>query len=95
VDGRVLVASTRQPLLDAARVLAAEGWDPATVIVLRHEGSATDSLRSTVGAAAKLAAVETASRPRFAPWIDLSEVWRKGTEPAFAGVQGARFGFPR
>jgi hypothetical protein len=52
LDGRQLCIS-RQPLLDAARVLLTEGVDPATEIVTRHIGAAFDAMRSTVGAAAK------------------------------------------
>ena len=47
VDGRTIVTASTIPLLDGARTLAAEGHDPATVLVLRHAGSATDALRST------------------------------------------------
>jgi hypothetical protein len=36
-------------LCDGARVLDAEGVDPATKLVMRHEGSPYDALRSTVG----------------------------------------------
>jgi hypothetical protein len=42
VDGRLICARSRQPFLDAARVLLAEGVDPAAVIVMRHAGSAID-----------------------------------------------------
>jgi hypothetical protein len=69
VDGRTIVTASVTPLLDAARVLAAEGHDPATILVLRHAGSATDALRSTIGAAAKLTVVEEGDgAPRFRPW---------------------------
>jgi hypothetical protein len=54
VDGRVLVEASTMPFLDAARVLAGEGADPATRIVMRHEGKDYDALTSTVGAAAGL-----------------------------------------
>jgi hypothetical protein len=39
LDGRDLCASTK-PFLDAARVLLAEGADPATALEMRHAGSA-------------------------------------------------------
>jgi hypothetical protein len=51
-DGRVLVQS-RQPLLDGARKLLAEGVPPDTVIETRHEGSTIVAQRTTVGEAAK------------------------------------------
>lgn len=65
LDGKQICIS-HQPLLDGARVLAADGVDPATPIAVKHEGTAFDALRSTVGAAAKLTIEE--SGPRFAPW---------------------------
>jgi hypothetical protein len=53
LDGRELCVSTK-PFLDDARVLLAEGADPATVLEMRHDGSATVAMRSTVGTAAGL-----------------------------------------
>jgi hypothetical protein len=52
-DGRWLCRSTA-PLLDASRKLLAEGLPPETPIAMRHKNSTTTSLRSTIGAAAKL-----------------------------------------
>jgi hypothetical protein len=52
--GRVLVETSSTPFLDAARVLAGEGVDPATKIAMRHEGKDYDALTSTVGIAAGL-----------------------------------------
>jgi hypothetical protein len=52
LDGRQLCVS-RQPLLDAARILIEEGVDPTTPIATRHAGADFDSMTSTVGAAAK------------------------------------------
>jgi hypothetical protein len=59
-------ALSRQPFLDSARVLLAEGVPPQTRLTMRHVGSSTDSLTATVGAAAKLTVDE--SRPRFVKW---------------------------
>jgi hypothetical protein len=69
-DGRVLVEASSTPFLDAARVLAGEGVDPATRIVMRHEGQSYDALISTVGAAAKLTVKESTrdGKPRFGNW---------------------------
>jgi hypothetical protein len=53
-DGGVLVETSSTPLLDAARVLAGEGGDPATRIMMRHQGKDYDALTSTVGIAAGL-----------------------------------------
>lgn len=54
VDGRLLSDSVRDPLTDGARILLAEGVDPAEPLILRHAGSDMDCLRSTVGKAAAL-----------------------------------------
>ncbi|WP_454683388.1 hypothetical protein [Ancylobacter moscoviensis] len=51
IEGEAVVTS-RQPLFASARVLLERGVDPHTVITMRHEGSATVSMRSTVGRAA-------------------------------------------
>jgi hypothetical protein len=65
---RELVTS-RQPFLDSARVLLGEGCDPTTVLVMRHAGSKTISLRATIGAAAKLTVAEgELDPPRFRVW---------------------------
>ena len=48
LDGRDLVTS-RQPFLDAARVLLSEGADPQTTLVMRWVTTGTDSLRSLSG----------------------------------------------
>jgi hypothetical protein len=66
VDGRVVVESSRQPFLDAARALIAEGQHPDTVIVMRHDGTVTDALRARLDAAARLTVDE--STTRFARW---------------------------
>src|SRR5262245_42598210 len=39
LGGRLVVASSRQPLLDGARVLLAEGADPRSRITMRHAGA--------------------------------------------------------
>ena len=63
LDGRYLGRSTT-PLLTAVRILLAEGLPPETAIEMRHQGSTTISLRSTIGAAAKL----EVNNERFAPY---------------------------
>jgi hypothetical protein len=67
LDGRELYAIAK-PFLDAARVLLAEGVDAETVLEMRHAGSNTLTLRSTVGTAAGLTVLEGDLRPRFARW---------------------------
>jgi hypothetical protein len=76
VDGRIVVKRSTTPFCAAARVLLAEGVDPATKLVMRHEGSPHDALRSTVGVAAKLTVADSSTgKPVFVPWVDLRETW--------------------
>jgi len=71
-DGRLLVKTSRQPFLDAARVLLAEGADPHTTILMRHRGSDVNALRAQLGVAAGLTVREEDGRPpRFARWKPL------------------------
>ena len=66
LDGRQLCNATRSPFLTAARQLLSEGVDPDTKIIMRHAGSDTDCLTSTIGKAAKLCVLEGQGPPRFA-----------------------------
>jgi hypothetical protein len=71
IADRIVVRRNAQPLLNVFRVLMAEGCNPATPIVMRHEGSVMDALRTTVGHAAKLTVDEPADckrPPRFRDW---------------------------
>jgi hypothetical protein len=43
--GELIVSSTRQPLVDGARVLLAQGYDPGALLTMRHEGKAYDSFQ--------------------------------------------------
>ena len=65
LDGRQLCNATRSPFLTAARQLLSEGMDLATKIIMRHAGSDTDCLTSTIGRAARLCVLEKRG-PRFA-----------------------------
>jgi hypothetical protein len=70
LDGRQLWIS-RQPLLDAARVLLTEGVSPDTPVATRHVGAGFDAMTSTstVGAAAKWTVRENETQsPHFARW---------------------------
>jgi hypothetical protein len=79
VDGRFVVERSTMPFCDGARVLLAEGVDPATKLVMRHAGSVADALRSTIGAAAGLTvADDTGGKPVFRKW---SPYDREGTIP--------------
>ena len=76
-EGRRLCIS-RQPLLDAARTLLAEGADPKARIVMRRKGS--DCLSSTIGAAAKLTVEDnTVGKPIFRRFRPRQET--SGTAP--------------
>jgi hypothetical protein len=65
VDGRVVVASSRQPFLDSARVLMRTGIAAETVIMGVLTGSTTVSLRGRVGDAARFTVEEGPHGPRF------------------------------
>jgi hypothetical protein len=68
LDGRQLCIS-RQPLLDAARILLTEGVSPETPIATRHAGAGSDAMTSTVGAAAKWTVRENETQsPHFVRW---------------------------
>ena len=68
LDGRQLCIS-RQPLLDAARILLTEGVSPETPIATRHAGAGFDAMTSTVGAAAKWTVKENEIQsPHFVRW---------------------------
>jgi hypothetical protein len=74
VNGKLVVSSSRQPFLDAARALLERGADSNSWLILRHAASDTDWLRAKVGVAAKLTVRD---RPdgvptfrRLKPWQD-------------------------
>jgi hypothetical protein len=54
VNGELVVERSAQPFLDAARVLKSRGWKDHKVMVMRHEGSSTDSLKATIGEGGKM-----------------------------------------
>jgi hypothetical protein len=69
IDGRCIVKRSTTPFCDGARVLLAEGIKPNTILVMRHAGSASDALRSTVGVAAGLTVVDdNGGKPIFRKW---------------------------
>jgi hypothetical protein len=61
-----LLCTSRQPLLDAARVLIAEGCDPGTTVTMQHADSSTVAMTATLGTAARLTVDE--SGPSFKRW---------------------------
>ncbi len=88
VDGRRLVKRSATPFCDTARILLAEGIKPSTPFLMRHEGSASDALRSTVAVAAKLTVWDDAGgKPIFGRWkpreaLDGASPMRESEPPA-------------
>jgi hypothetical protein len=70
VEGFGSIVTSRQQFLDGARALLAKGVDPAEVLIMRHADTGTDSLRSTVGEAAKWRVAEEVrgSAPKLRKW---------------------------
>jgi hypothetical protein len=68
-NGQLLVRSSRQPFLDAARELIAQGHDPNLTLIMRHRGSDVPALQASIGAASRLTVDEDRTRaPRFKRW---------------------------
>lgn len=66
---RLLVKASRQPMLDAARILLSEDYSPEDMIEMRRANRDTLDLRSRIGAAAKLTVAECdRDPPRFRRW---------------------------
>ena len=94
LDGRLICVS-RQSLLESARILIAEGADPADIIAMRHAGSPHDAMTSTVGTAAKWTVREDSTvSPTFVRWKvfshdDVQSPMRFGERPVPDPVFGA------
>ncbi len=54
LDGRVIVAASTQPFLDAARILIARGCDPSAVMEMHHQGTTAFAMRGPLRVAARL-----------------------------------------
>jgi hypothetical protein len=54
IDGRIIIADSAQPFLDAARVLLGEGHNPSRKLEMWRPGKASWDLRGPLWAAAKL-----------------------------------------
>jgi hypothetical protein len=67
LEGGPFLCISRQPFLQAARVLKAMGHHPDTTLVMRHAGSDVMALRGRLGIAAGLT-VDEYNGTRFAPW---------------------------
>ena len=60
--------------MPGARVLLAEGCDPATRFNMRHDGSTTDALIAKVGVAAKLTVRDGNGPPEFRSWMPFTGI---------------------
>src|SRR5262249_6843783 len=63
-----IATATKTPFCCAARALIMRGWPPDTILVMRHRGSAIESLRAPIGVAARLTVREDRCGPRFDVW---------------------------
>ena len=61
--GQLIVARTREPLLEGARALLAAGYHPDTIAVMRHAGSDVDVLTARIGTAARFYVEESGHGP--------------------------------
>jgi hypothetical protein len=75
--GDILLATSRTPFFDSARKLLEIGAEPTDLLIMRHQGSSTPSLRARIAVAAKLAVTDTRVGPRYVPWVDLRGIWAK------------------
>jgi hypothetical protein len=72
VNDRLMVLSSRVPLLDACRALLAEGADANSWVIMRHAGSNIDAMRAKLGIAAKSTVEDDRlGRPNFRRWRGL------------------------
>jgi hypothetical protein len=72
LNGQPVVVSSRQPFLDAARVLINLGADTNSWIIMRHRGSDVDALRAKIGIAAALVVKEPdRGRVHFSRYVPL------------------------
>ncbi|WP_154072731.1 hypothetical protein [Bradyrhizobium erythrophlei] len=83
-DGTVLVGSSRQPFLDAARVLIASDYDPDSWLEGWRPGATAFALRGKLGIATGLTVDET--RTVFARWKPFS---RSAVSPSIRHSDGA------
>ena len=90
--GELIVAGTRQPLADGARVLLARGFDPGTPLTMRHVGSAQDSFQPLpigqwAGWTYEESETKSLRRVRWMPFPTAAGTQKSGSEPS-AGTGG-------
>ena len=85
LDGEVIGKASRQPFLDASRVLLAMGYPPETELTARHASSAIIALRGVVGELARWSVTESdSSGLQRRPWapFELARLSQRGSAPA-------------
>jgi hypothetical protein len=87
--GRIISRSSRQPFLDAARVLVAEGHSPCAVLETRRPGASDWDLRAPLFVAAAFDVRETPNGPAFRPFIAPQSLL---AVPPIVPDQGTSFG---
>jgi hypothetical protein len=85
--GETIATNTKQPLVDGARELLARGFDPATLLTMRHEGKTYDSFASLpIGQWAGWTYTEGETTPlrcvRWMPRPAVGERQKSGFEPS-------------
>jgi hypothetical protein len=91
-NGRIIVASSRQPFLDSARTLLDEGFLPSVEIQFWHRGADTWALRAPLRVAAGLNVAETPYGPKFVRYRPPTQGRAnciKSTARAFSAADGA------
>jgi hypothetical protein len=66
--GELLVRSSRQPFVDAARALIEKGCDPTAMLEMKHAGRDIVALRGPLLKATRLSVEEGVNGPRFVPF---------------------------
>jgi hypothetical protein len=90
--GETIVSGSRQPLVDGARELLGRGYDPTTLLTMRHQGSTCDSFKEApIDEWAKWTYTESETSPlRKARWMPrpaVGEGQKSGVWPA-VGPEG-------
>ena len=85
--GETIVSGSRQPMVDGTRALLARGYDPATLLTMRHRGSTCDSFKEApIGEWAKWTYWEgekrVLQRARWMPRADMAEAQKSGIAPS-------------
>jgi hypothetical protein len=87
-NDELLAASSRQPFVDSARVLAAKGNDGNTLLIMKHLGSDSAALKARLSIAARSTVEEGPNGPRFVPFRTGPKP-RVAALPIVSGVQAA------